>query len=83
MSCVRWLVPRFLQLGCPRSGTTLPQRLVNAHPLIAITPAETHGEDIRYKFATPAKSRCDREWGDDYAKMDQDSKPWSEARAPG
>ena len=28
-------------VGCPRSGTTLLQRIVNAHPQIAITP-ETH-----------------------------------------
>jgi sulfotransferase family protein len=28
-------------VGCPRSGTTLLQRIVNAHPAIAITP-ETH-----------------------------------------
>src|SRR5215472_8199050 len=28
-------------VGCPRSGTTLVQRMVNAHPDIAITP-ESH-----------------------------------------
>lgn len=33
--------PYVFIVGCPRSGTTLLQRLVNAHPRIAITP-ETH-----------------------------------------
>ena len=33
--------PYVFIVGCPRSGTTLLQRLVNAHPDIAITP-ETH-----------------------------------------
>lgn len=33
--------PYVFIVGCPRSGTTLLQRLVNAHPQIAITP-ETH-----------------------------------------
>src|SRR5260370_20142470 len=28
-------------VGCPRSGTTLLQRMINAHPQIAITP-ESH-----------------------------------------
>jgi ATP-binding cassette subfamily B protein len=28
-------------VGCPRSGTTLLQRLLNAHPMLAMTP-ETH-----------------------------------------
>ena len=33
--------PLVFIVGCPRSGTTLLQRMVNAHPEIAITP-ETH-----------------------------------------
>jgi hypothetical protein len=33
--------PYVFMVGCPRSGTTLLQRLVDAHPQIAITP-ETH-----------------------------------------
>ena len=33
--------PFVFLVGCPRSGTTLLQRIVDAHPLIAITP-ETH-----------------------------------------
>jgi len=33
--------PYLFIVGCPRSGTTLLQRMVNAHPEIAITP-ETH-----------------------------------------
>src|SRR3989442_8404264 len=33
--------PFLFIVGCPRSGTTLLQRIVNAHPQIAITP-ETH-----------------------------------------
>ena len=33
--------PYVFIVGCPRSGTTLLQRMVNAHPEIAITP-ETH-----------------------------------------
>src|SRR5215472_12391016 len=33
--------PYLFIVGCPRSGTTLLQRMVNAHPRIAITP-ETH-----------------------------------------
>src|SRR6516225_8863209 len=28
-------------VGCPRSGTTLLQRLLDCHPLVAVTP-ETH-----------------------------------------
>lgn len=33
--------PYVFIVGCPRSGTTLLQRLVNAHPKIAVTP-ESH-----------------------------------------
>ncbi len=33
--------PYVFLVGCPRSGTTLLQRMVNAHPKIAITP-ESH-----------------------------------------
>src|SRR6266567_2174108 len=33
--------PYLFIVGCPRSGTTLLQRMVNAHPAIAITP-ESH-----------------------------------------
>lgn len=33
--------PYVFLVGCPRSGTTLLQRLVNAHPQLAITP-ESH-----------------------------------------
>jgi hypothetical protein len=33
--------PYLFIVGCPRSGTTLMQRMVDAHPLIAVTP-ETH-----------------------------------------
>jgi len=33
--------PYLFIVGCPRSGTTLLQRIVNAHPQIAITP-ESH-----------------------------------------
>lgn len=29
-------------VGCPRSGTTLLRRMVDAHPLIAVTRRETH-----------------------------------------
>ena len=35
------LNPFVFIVGCPRSGTTLLQRIVNSHPQIAITP-ETH-----------------------------------------
>ncbi len=35
-------------VGCPRSGTTLLKRMVNAHPQIAITP-ETHWVPRYYK----------------------------------
>ena len=30
--------PYLFIVGCPRSGTTLLQRIVDAHPLIAMTP---------------------------------------------
>lgn len=33
--------PFLFIVGCPRSGTTLLQRILNAHPQIAITP-ESH-----------------------------------------
>jgi sulfotransferase family protein len=33
--------PYFFIVGCPRSGTTLLQRMVNAHPKVAVTP-ESH-----------------------------------------
>src|SRR5713226_8954261 len=33
--------PYVFIVGCPRSGTTLLQRMINAHPEIAITP-ESH-----------------------------------------
>ena len=33
--------PYLFIVGCPRSGTTLLQRMINAHPAIAITP-ESH-----------------------------------------
>jgi hypothetical protein len=33
--------PLLFVVGCPRSGTTLLQRLLNAHPALAMTP-ETH-----------------------------------------
>jgi hypothetical protein len=33
--------PYLFIVGCPRSGTTLLQRMVNAHPAVAITP-ESH-----------------------------------------
>ena len=33
--------PYFFIVGCPRSGTTLLQRLVNAHPEVTVTP-ESH-----------------------------------------
>ena len=33
--------PYFFIVGCPRSGTTLLQRMVNAHPEVAVTP-ESH-----------------------------------------
>src|SRR5437016_14409182 len=33
--------PYLFIVGCPRSGTTLLQRMLNAHPAIAITP-ESH-----------------------------------------
>ena len=36
----RWRGPLFI-VGCSRSGTTLLQQMLNAHPRIAITP-ETH-----------------------------------------
>jgi hypothetical protein len=38
-------------VGCPRSGTTLLQRIVDAHPQIAITP-ETHWIPSYFKKAT-------------------------------
>jgi hypothetical protein len=34
--------PYVFIVGCPRSGTTLLRRMVNAHPQIAIPPRETH-----------------------------------------
>jgi len=34
--------PYVFIVGCPRSGTTLLRRMINAHPLIAITRRETH-----------------------------------------
>jgi hypothetical protein len=40
--------PYVFIVGCPRSGTTLLQRMVNAHPQIAITP-ETHWIPRLYK----------------------------------
>ncbi len=40
--------PFLFIVGCPRSGTTLLQRIVDAHPLIAITP-ETHWIPSYYK----------------------------------
>jgi hypothetical protein len=43
--------PYVFLVGCPRSGTTLLQRMVNAHPLIAITP-ETHWIPKPYKKRT-------------------------------
>jgi hypothetical protein len=42
-------------VGCPRSGTTLLQRLVDAHPLIAVTP-ETHWIIRYYKKLTKKTS---------------------------
>jgi hypothetical protein len=30
--------PCFFIVGCPRSGTTLLQRVVNAHPQITVMP---------------------------------------------
>jgi hypothetical protein len=36
------LNPYVFIVGCPRSGTTLVRRIVDAHPQIAITRAETH-----------------------------------------
>jgi hypothetical protein len=40
--------PVFFIVGCPRSGTTLLQRIVNAHPQIAV-PHETHWIPKFYK----------------------------------
>lgn len=40
--------PFLFIVGCPRSGTTLLQRMVNAHPKIAITP-ESHWIPHLYK----------------------------------
>ncbi len=40
--------PYVFIVGCPRSGTTLLQRMVNSHPQIAITP-ETHWIPRVYK----------------------------------
>jgi hypothetical protein len=40
--------PYVFIVGCPRSGTTLLQRLVDAHPQIAITP-ETHWIPVWYR----------------------------------
>ena len=34
--------PYVFIVGCPRSGTTLLRRIVDAHPAIAILPVETH-----------------------------------------
>lgn len=34
--------PYVFIVGCPRSGTTLLRRMVDAHPLVAITRRETH-----------------------------------------
>src|SRR5215472_17428060 len=34
--------PYVFIVGCPRSGTTLPQRMLDAHPKIAMTPEESH-----------------------------------------
>jgi hypothetical protein len=36
-------------VGCPRSGTTLLRRMVDAHPLIAITRRETHWIPIGFR----------------------------------
>jgi hypothetical protein len=34
--------PYFFVVGCPRSGTTLLQRMLDAHPQLAMMPRETH-----------------------------------------
>jgi sulfotransferase family protein len=34
--------PYVFIVGCPRSGTTLVRRMLNAHPEIAMTPEESH-----------------------------------------
>lgn len=34
--------PHFFVVGCPRSGTTLLRRLLNAHPRLCVPKAETH-----------------------------------------
>lgn len=34
--------PYLFVVGCPRSGTTLLRRMLDAHPAIAMTPNETH-----------------------------------------
>ena len=43
--------PFVFLVGCPRSGTTLLQRMVDAHPQIAITP-ETHWIPSYFEKAT-------------------------------
>jgi hypothetical protein len=34
--------PYFFVVGCPRSGTTLLRRMLDAHPRLAMMPRETH-----------------------------------------
>jgi hypothetical protein len=41
--------PYVFIVGCPRSGTTLLRRMINAHPLIAITRRETHWVTACYR----------------------------------
>ncbi len=50
--------PYVFIVGCPRSGTTLLKRIVDAHPLIAITP-ETHWlpRFVRKKIGVTAEGR--------------------------
>src|SRR5260370_8892523 len=41
VECPQVANPYLFIVGCPRSGTTLLQRMINAHPQIAVTP-ESH-----------------------------------------
>jgi hypothetical protein len=52
-------------VGCPRSGTTLLQQLLDAHPEVAIAP-ETHF--IR-RFVKPERSFGDLDRGENYRRL--------------
>src|SRR5262249_46258492 len=49
---VRSANPRFFVVGCPRSGTTLLQRMLNSHPQLAVAN-DTHFIPAAIKGVTP------------------------------